>query len=186
LAITPELLGSNASFAKAFGQYAVYRPFHGMVWANSVRLGLAKAFSGSFVPTSQSFFSGGGTTLRGFPLNGAGPQRAVQFCGNLATHTNCAFISVPVGGNQLFVLNSELRFPLRFLENLGGVVFYDGGNIDRSINFNEFLNNYTSTLGIGLRYHTPVGPLRLDLGHNLNPTPGVGSTQYFITLGQAF
>lgn len=186
LAITPTVLGSNASFAKAFGQYAFYRPFRGTVWASSVRVGLAKAFSSSFVPTSQSFFSGGGTTLRGFPLDGAGPQRAVQFCGNLATHTNCAYISVPVGGNQLFILNSELRFPLRFFTNLGGVVFYDGGNVDSSINFNNFLNNYTNTLGLGLRYHTPVGPLRLDVGRNLNPVPGVGPTQYFITLGQAF
>jgi outer membrane protein insertion porin family len=157
-----------------------------MVWANSIRLGLAKPFSGSFVPTSQEFFAGGGTTLRGFPLNGAGPQRIVPFCGDPTTQTNCANISVPVGGNQLFILNSELRFPLRILENLGGVVFYDGGNVYRRINFPEFVNNYTNTVGIGLRYNTPVGPVRIDVGRNLNPIPGVGSTQYFITLGQAF
>jgi outer membrane protein insertion porin family len=186
LALTPAVLGSNASFAKAFGQYAYYRLLGSTVWASSVRLGLAKPFAGSFVPTSQSFFSGGGTSLRGFPLNGAGPQRAVKFCGDITTQTDCAYISVPVGGNQLFVFNTEVRFPLRLIENLGGVVFYDGGNIDQRINFNEFIHNYTNTLGIGFRYHTPIGPLRIDVGHNLNPTPGVGATQYFITLGQAF
>jgi outer membrane protein assembly factor BamA len=187
LAISPTSFGSNANFAKLFSQYAFYRPLHSMVWANSVRLGLAKPFAGSFVPTSQEFFAGGGTTLRGFPLNGAGPQRIVMFCGGGATtKTDCADISVPVGGNQLFILNSELRFPLRILENLGGVVFYDGGNVYSRINFNELVTNYTNTVGIGLRYNTPVGPVRIDLGRNLNPVPGVGSTQYFITLGQAF
>jgi outer membrane protein insertion porin family len=186
LAISPTAFGSNANFAKLFGQYAFYKPVHSMVWANSIRLGLAKPFAGSFVPTSQEFFAGGGTTLRGFPLNGAGPQRIVPFCGDPTTQTDCANISVPVGGNQLFILNSELRFPLRILQNLGGVVFYDGGNVYRRINFPEFVNNYTNTVGIGLRYNTPVGPVRIDLGRNLNPIPGVGSTQYFITLGQAF
>jgi outer membrane protein assembly factor BamA len=187
LAISPTAFGSNANFAKLLSQYAFYKPVHSMVWANSIRLGLAKPFAGSFVPTSQEFFAGGGTSLRGFPLNGAGPQRIVMFCGGgAATKTDCADISVPVGGNQLFILNSELRFPLRIMENLGGVVFYDGGNIYSRINFNEFVNNYTNTVGIGLRYNTPVGPVRVDLGRNLNPVPGVGATQYFITLGQAF
>ncbi|MCU1298166.1 MAG: outer membrane protein [Acidobacteriaceae bacterium] len=185
-AIIPTAFGSNANFVKFLGQYAFYKPVHSMVWANSIRLGLAKPFSGSFVPTSQEFFAGGGTTLRGFPLNGAGPQRIVPFCGNPTAQTNCANISVPVGGNQLFIFNSELRFPLRILQNLGGVVFYDGGNVYRRINFNDFVNHYTNTVGLGLRYNTPVGPVRLDVGRNLNPVPGVGATQYFITLGQAF
>ena len=80
IGLTPTALGSSANFAKLFAQYAFYRPVHGMVWANSIRLGLAKPFAGSFVPTSQLFFSGGGDTIRGFPLNGAGPQRLVPFC----------------------------------------------------------------------------------------------------------
>jgi outer membrane protein assembly factor BamA len=185
-ALTPTALGSNANFTKFLGQYAFYKPVHSMVWANSIRLGLAKPFSGSFVPTSQEFFAGGGTTLRGFPLNGAGPQRIVPFCADPTTQTDCANITVPVGGNQLFIFNSELRFPLRILENLGAAVFYDGGNVYRRINFNDFVNNYTNTVGIGLRYHTPVGPIRIDVGRNLNPIPGIGSTQYFITLGEAF
>ncbi len=67
LGITPSSLGSSASFAKLFGQYAFYKPVGRIVFANSIRLGLAKAFSDSFVPTSQLFFSGGGTSLRGFP-----------------------------------------------------------------------------------------------------------------------
>ena len=43
-----------------------------------------------------------------------------------------------------------------------------------------------NTVGIGLRYQTPVGPIRIDVGQNLNPVPGLKSTQLFITLGQSF
>jgi outer membrane protein assembly factor BamA len=186
LGITPTTLGSSATFARLFAQYAFYKPIHSIVWANSIRLGLAKAFAGSFVPTSQLFFTGGGTTLRGFPINQAGPQRIVPFCNVLEGESGCVNISVPVGGRQLFILNSELRFPLGITKALGGVVFYDGGNVYSAINFNNFVNNYTNTVGIGIRYATPIGPVRLDVGRNLNPVPGINPTQYFITLGQAF
>lgn len=186
LGLTPVRLGSSATFAKLYGQYAFYTPFHSMVWANSVRLGLAKAFAGSFVPTSQLFFTGGGTSLRGFPLNEAGPQRIVPFCNVLSGNSGCVNITVPVGGRQLFILNSELRFPLHLMKNLGAAVFYDGGNVYRAINLPSFVNNYTNTVGIGLRYSTPVGPIRIDIGRNLNPITGISATQYFITLGQAF
>jgi outer membrane protein insertion porin family len=184
--ITPVALGSSASFAKLFTQYAFYKSFHSLVFANSVRLGLAKAFDGSFVPTSQLYFSGGGTSLRGFPIDEAGPQRLVPFCNVLKNQSGCVDVTVPVGGRQLFILNSELRFPLRLMKNLGGVVFYDGGNVYSAINWNNFTSDYTNTVGIGLRYATPIGPIRIDLGRNLNPVPGIGATQYFITLGQAF
>ena len=69
---------------------------------------------------------------------------------------------------------------------LGGVIFYDGGNVYSAINFQNFANNYTNTVGIGLRYATPIGPIRIDVGRNLNPVSGIGATQYYITLGQAF
>lgn len=186
LALTPGPLGSSASFAKAFGQYAFYKPIHSMIFANSIRIGLAKAYAGSFVPTSQLYFSGGGTSLRGFPIDQAGPQRLVPFCGVLQGQSGCVNVTVPVGGRQLFILNSELRFPLKIMKALGGVVFYDGGNVYSAINLASFVNNYTNTIGVGLRYATPIGPVRIDIGRNLNPVPGIGATQYFITLGQAF
>jgi outer membrane protein assembly factor BamA len=186
LGITPTQLGSSASFAKLFGQYAFYKPIRSMVFANSVRLGLAKAIAGSFVPTSQLYFSGGGTSLRGFPINEAGPQRLVPFCNVLQGQSGCVNVTVPIGGRQLFILNSELRFPLRIVDALGGVVFYDGGNVYSAINFRNFVDNYTNTVGIGLRYSTPIGPIRIDVGRNLNPVPGIRATQYYITLGQAF
>jgi len=187
LGITPTAFGSSANFAKLTGQYAFYKPVRSMVFANSIRVGFAKAFSDSFVPTSQLFFSGGGNSLRGFPIDEAGPQRLVPFCNVLTGQSGCVNVTVPVGGRQLFILNSELRFPLSgIMKPLGGVFFYDGGNVYSAINFNNFVDNYTNTLGFGLRYSTPIGPVRFDIGRNLNPVPGINPLQYFITLGQSF
>lgn len=186
LGITPTGLGSSANFARLLSQYAFYKPFHSVVFANSIRLGMVKSFSGSFVPTSELFFSGGGTTLRGFPIDQAGPQHLVPFCNVLKGQTGCVNVTVPVGGRQLFILNSELRFPLGIMKALGGVVFYDGGNVYSAINLNNFVNNYSNTIGVGLRYATPIGPVRIDIGRNLNRVPGINPTQYYITLGQAF
>jgi outer membrane translocation and assembly module TamA len=103
-------------------------------------------------------------------------------------------IKVPTGGRELAIWNTEGRFPIPFannlgislLNNLGGVIFYDGGNIYSNIGFRGFIQNYSNTLGFGLRIQTPVGPVRFDIGRNLNPVPGLDATQYFITLGQSF
>jgi outer membrane protein assembly factor BamA len=184
--ITPKALGSNANFVRFLGQSSYYKPFGETVWANRVTLGLAKAFGNSDVPTSERFFSGGETTLRGFPINGAGPQRTVPACSNPAVPSTCVNLQVPNGGRQLFILNSEWRFPLGIKQGLGAVVFYDGGNVYSAISMGRFFSDYTNTVGAGLRYKTPVGPIRFDIGRNLNPVTGVKATQFYITIGQAF
>jgi outer membrane protein insertion porin family len=179
-------LGSSVDFAKLTGQAAYYRPvFHNIVWANSIRIGLAQPFSNSRVPLSEEFFTGGGNTLRGFPLDGAGPQRQVQVCSS-GSSTDCSYIQVPAGGNEQLILNTEARVPLPIKQGLGLVVFYDGGNVFPTVGFHDFTSLYTNNVGLGLRYATPVGPVRIDLGHNLNPVAGVKSTQYFVSIGQAF
>ena len=185
--MNPAALGSSASFARAIGQAAYYQKiFKDIIWANSLRIGMAQQFAGSRVPLSEKFFTGGGSTLRGFPLNGAGPQRIIPACSNPADASTCSQIQVPVGGKELFLVNSEFRIPLPIKKGLGLAAFYDGGNVYERIGFHRFGADYTNTLGIGLRYATPVGPIRIDIGHNLNPLPGIKSTQIFVTLGQAF
>ncbi|MGC2696111.1 MAG: POTRA domain-containing protein [Candidatus Angelobacter sp.] len=193
LDLDPSYLGSNTSFGRFLGQTAYYRSLNkdsSLVWANSLRLGMERAFGGRHIPISESFFSGGGSTLRGFSLNGAGPQRTVLVCP--ASTPNCnETISVPVGGKALVILNSELRFPLGISMPLvggplGGAAFYDSGNVYTSVSLNNIFSNFSHTVGFGLRYKTPVGPVRIDIGHLLNPPPGVKSLQFFVTLGQAF
>ncbi len=179
-------LGSSVDFAKLTGQVAYYKKIpKDIIWANSIRIGLAPPFNGSRVPLSEEFFTGGGSTLRGFPLDSAGPQRKVQVC-STGSSTNCTFIQVPTGGHELLLLNSEFRIPLPIKKNLGMVLFYDGGNVFPSVGFHDFTSLYSNNIGTGLRYATPVGPVRIDIGRNLNPVLGIGATQYFISIGQAF
>ncbi len=185
--LNPVVLGSNANFGKALAQAAYYRDVHsGIVWANSLRLGLLVPSGRSRIPLSQRFFTGGGSTLRGFPLNGSGPQRSIPACGNPADTSTCAFIRVPTGGVQMVILNSELRIPFPLKKGLGFVTFYDGGNVYDKVRFRTIAQNFTHSAGIGFRYATPVGPIRVDLGRNLNRMAGINATQIFITLGQAF
>ncbi|MBI4460944.1 MAG: BamA/TamA family outer membrane protein [Acidobacteria bacterium] len=185
--INPKLIGSSANFARVLGQSAYYRPVKPwLVWANNVRLGIAKSFAKSAVPVSRRFFSGGSNTLRGFPFNGAGPQRVVPVCTEPSDPSSCSNITVPVGGNQVFIVNSEIRFPIPVKKDLGGVFFYDGGNVYDQIGFGHLLKDFSNTIGFGLRYNTKVGPIRFDIGRNLNPLPGMKATQMYFTLGQAF
>lgn len=187
--VSPKFLGSNFSFAQLLTQTAYYKQIKstGIIWASSLRMGLEQPIGNSEVPLSSRYFAGGGSTLRGFPLNGAGPQRTIPACGNPNDPATCTKITVPEGGNELFIINTELRFPLNSIkQGLGIVTFYDGGNVFPIIGFHDFTKLYSNNVGIGFRYATPVGPIRIDIGHNLNPTPGIKSTQYFITLGQAF
>ena len=191
--MNPGFLGSNTSFGRFMGQTAYYKSLNkdsSLVWANSLRLGMEHAFGGSHIPISESFFSGGGSTLRGFSLNGAGPQRQVLVCPT--DNPNCGEqITVPVGGEQLVIFNSELRFPMGISPpiiggTLGGAVFYDAGNVYSNVSFKNVATDLTHTVGFGLRYKTPVGPVRIDIGHLLNGPPGVKTYQFFLTLGQAF
>lgn len=190
--VTSTAFGASASFVKFLGQTAYYRPLttH-FTWANNLRLGLAQPIASSRVPLSEAFFSGGSDTLRGFPIDSAGPQRPVVACGNQSDPSTCSTITVPVGGDMLLVLNSELRFPIpvRFPilgDRVGAAVFYDGGNVYSRINLPLLWEKYTNSVGAGFRYNTPVGPIRFDIGHLLNPIAGIGSVQFFLTLGQAF
>ncbi len=185
-------LGSNVDYAKLTGQAAFYKEkIHHIVWADSIRVGLAQPFNNSFVPLSEQFFTGGGNSLRGIPLDSAGPQRSIYICPNGTTSCGTT-IPFPTGGNEMLILNSEARIPLSWLmKNLGYVLFYDGGSVFPDVGFHDFSSLYSNNVGIGLRYETPVGPIRFDLGEDLNTEPGTKppqryGLQYFIGIGQAF
>jgi outer membrane protein insertion porin family len=192
LSLTPKVLGSSQNFARFFGQAANYhqiKPW--LVWANRIELGEEKALDGSHVPFSDRFFSGGADSLRGFAINSAGPEVLAKLCtAPTANPKICKFsVLVPTGGPQLFIVNSEGRFPIPItipvIKHLGGVLFYDGGNVFNRIGLTHD-GQYSNTVGFGLRYQTPVGPIRFDIGDNLDPPHGFKATQIFVTLGQAF
>ena len=112
--ITPTAIGSSDNLVRFFGQTAFYlqiKPW--MVWANNFRLGMVKSYDGSHVPLSERFFSGGADSLRGFPLNGAGPQQIAELCTAANNPADCtAKITVPTGGRELAIWNTEGRFPI--------------------------------------------------------------------------
>jgi outer membrane protein insertion porin family len=223
-------LGSSASFLRFFFQNSTYHPIkRRFSFARSMRFGILAPYrdtvSLSFpapttpplptvIPLPERFFAGGGTSLRGFALNQAGPRDSIS--------------GFPVGGQAMLVLNQEFRFPMRlpFIgTSLGGAFFYDGGNVYSRLsrisfrtnlpsptlalqnpsqppgptnvpmcvtNCSNELNYFAHTAGLGFRYKTPVGPIRIDLGYQLNrplfivPIPCPSNTPTCVTgsLGQ--
>jgi outer membrane protein insertion porin family len=178
--------GSQASFSRMLVQNATYLPFGSIrsknkwVFARSTTIGVENLFGkGQVIPLPERFLSGGGNTLRGFAINQAGPRDPAT--------------GAPLGGDALFINNLELRTPPVSLpllgNNMGFVVFHDAGNVFASPNemaeglarWNQDTShcfvgsltcnfNYLSqNVGGGIRYRTPIGPLRFDVGYNLNP-----------------
>jgi outer membrane protein assembly factor BamA len=167
------------------------------------------------VPLPERLYAGGASSHRGFPINGAGPR-------DLQT-------GYPVGGSAAIVNTIEFRMPAPTLPYVGDsvnfVLFHDMGNIFQNASdlFPSFLNfkqpdrntcrdvsgtigtcsfnYYSHAVGLGARYRTPVGPIRLDFSYNLNPPiypviydfnnnpPHVGQAghfNFFFSIGQSF
>lgn len=172
------------------------RNTNGFVFARSTSIGLQNPFGDTvlvgpagtvspgrnLIPLPERFFMGGGNSHRGFGLNQAGPRDP--------------FTGFPLGGSALFLNNFELRLPsftVPYLnDNVGFTVFHDMGNV--FVSPQDMLKslgrghqpspdlcrsepthlqcNYdylSHAIGLGVRYQTPIGPLRLDFGYNLNP-----------------
>jgi outer membrane protein assembly factor BamA len=174
-------IGSEAQFAKIFLQAFTFKEIlPRTVWAQAVRAGAAITFGLSHsdpastgddlsgVPQTERFFAGGDTTLRGFRLDLAGPLDAN---------------GDPLGGEGLFLLNEELRFPI--WSHFQGVIFADVGNVYRTLG-DYTLRDLRECAGAGLRLMTPIGPFRMEYGALLDRRPGEEPGQFFISIGQAF
>ena len=126
-------------------------------------------------PQEELFYAGGSTSVRGWYRSRLGPY----FPGT----------TKPRGGVNLFEGNSELRFPL--WKEVGAVVFFDFGNVWNGP-YREILKNKNETkiryaLGAGLRYMTPIGPIRFDMGREVFNTSGNNrEIAFHISVGQAF
>jgi outer membrane protein assembly complex protein YaeT len=201
--LASEALGSEVGFFKSFLTAQLFRTLPrtaGTVFAASVRVGLATGFARTVtvtdesgepvldpdgephtevvkdLPASERFFAGGDTTVRGFALDQLGTPETLDQDG------------FALGGNALLILNAELRIPVR--GSIGVVGFVDAGNVfSRTTEID--LGELRSAAGFGLRYRSPVGPIRIDLGFKLGRrevVPGVleTPTALHISLGQAF
>jgi outer membrane protein insertion porin family len=132
------------------------------------------------IPLPERFFGGGADSLRAFPYNQAGPRDVGTplVPGGPASQPT----GFPLGGNALFFNNVELRFPF-IGENIQGVIFHDMGNVfstlsNMSLRFNQRnVQDFDYTVhavGFGVRYRTPIGPIRGDLAYSINPPSFVG------------
>ncbi len=199
----PRFLGSQTSFVRGLFRNSTYHQFHrDLVFARSTQFGIInRTGGGNTIPLAERLYSGGSSSLRSFPDFQAGPR-------DLTT----GFV---LGGNASLVNNLELRFPL-FGDNVGGVLFEDAGNVYSSVgdisfrfrqrNLQDF-NYMVQSAGFGIRYHTPIGPVRLDFSFSpdaprffglkgtlqdlINNTATstvqkINSFQFHFSLGQAF
>lgn len=107
------------------------------------------------VPFSKKYFLGGATSVRGWGRYELSPLSAS---------------GLPIGGNSMLAFSEEVRAMLR--GNFGGVLFLDAGNVWAG-GWGMKLNDLRYAVGPGLRYQTPVGPVRFDVGYQLNPIPGL-------------
>ncbi|HEU0121709.1 MAG TPA: outer membrane protein assembly factor BamA, partial [Bryobacteraceae bacterium] len=159
--------GSQSDFVRLLFRNSTYhRIRRELVLARMTTLGGMYSVSGQApandVPLPERFFSGGGASHRGFPDNQAGPR-------DLTT-------GFPIGGKALVMNSLELRFPL-IGDTIGGVFYHDMGNVFSDLNKISFrvrqrdvqdFNYMVHAVGFGVRYRTPVGPVRFDIGFSPN------------------
>jgi outer membrane protein assembly complex protein YaeT len=156
--------GSETDYTRLVVHNSSYhRLSRDLVLARSFQLGYIQRLGGvPEIPLPERFFSGGASTNRAFPDNQAGPR-----------DTETGF---PLGGSAFLFNATELRFPL-IGANVGGVLFHDVGNVysdisHLSLRFNQKniqdFNYAVHSFGFGVRYRTPVGPIRVDLSYSPN------------------
>jgi outer membrane protein insertion porin family len=182
LAAAPRALGSEITFGRFLGRNASYHPIgKKLVLARATSFGVVRPLhdagnANTVIPLPEHFFSGGASSERGFPDLQAGPR-------DTAT-------GFPLGGTALLMNQTELRFPL-LGENVGGVLFHDMGNVYSSlssISFRTDQHNISDfdymnhAVGFGIRYKTPIGPVRLDLAYSINPPNFTGFNGSFSDL----
>lgn len=183
------LFAAQTTFLKGFTQGAWYRPLsERSTLAVSARIGLTEKLDstgpGSVVPFPERFTAGGESSHRAFDLDELGILclDGDAECQPTLIRTEDGRI-YPLGGNALVLANAEYRFPI--FGSLQGAVFVDAGNVWREIDLVDF-SEMRYGAGIGVRYLTPVGPIRLDLGWKLDRKPGEEPYANFLTIGFAY
>lgn len=172
--ITPSLQIIHPQFAYCIntistGAYYPITKDHRYVLAAKATFGSILGEKRHSIPPSERFYAGSENTLRGYHYLTVSP---------LNRHHD------PIGGRSMMIYNFETR--IRASEKLGWVLFYDLGNVYTDY-IPEFRHKLLQSGGVGLRYNTPVGPLRLDLAFPFNPRKHLDDRfQVYLSIGQAF
>jgi len=164
LSLASQALYSQTGYGRVNAQNSTFYPLtKNVTLARSTTFGLIERYSGlPEIPLAERFFGGGALSNRAFPDFQAGPRDPET--------------GFPIGGNALFLNTVELRFPL-VGDSLGGVLFNDMGNVYSAVNKislrfrQENLQDFdyaVQAFGFGIRYRTPIGPVRLDLSLSPN------------------
>ena len=139
------------------------------ILAGRMKLGSVVGEETSTLPANKRFYAGGGASIRGYKFQSVGPLDPDK---------------TPLGGRSLFEIGTELR--IKVTDTIGGVIFLEGGNVYDD-EFPDISSDLQWAAGVGVRYFTAVGPVRLDFGFPLNPRKGIDdSMQFYISIGQAF
>ncbi len=169
---TCQVRGDNYSYfinQLTLTAYTPVKGFKNLILAGKANFGSIMGAGRYVIPPSERFYAGSENTLRGYSYLTVSPL-------------DCKHN--PIGGRSMMIYSLEAR--LRTSQNLGWVLFWDVGNVYRST-LPSFKHRQLQSLGIGLRYFTPVGPLRLDVGYPLNRRKHVdGPFQAYISIGQSF
>ena len=165
------LMGTN-SFTRYIVSSGWYFPFIGetTLFVNG-KWGLVSQNAGGDLPLYEKFYLGGINSIRGFKLWSIGP-------------TDPATGQV-IGGEQMVQFNFEYIFPMPVYAKAGlkGLVFFDAGN---SFNGTLDTGDLRKSVGLGVRWYSPMGPLRLEWGWNLAPRPGENNSNWDFTMGTIF
>jgi translocation and assembly module TamA len=171
--VSPEISARGGSFTYVRTQLdaSAYRPVSDrVVAAGRVRLGTIVGAGVFDIAPSRRFYSGGGGSVRGYGYQRLGPK---DMDGD------------PVGGRGLAEFALEARIRLKqFGGNFGIVPFFDGGSLSTA-SLPDF-RNWRFAAGLGVRYYSSFGPIRIDLGVPLNRQKGDGPVAVTVSLGQAF
>jgi translocation and assembly module TamA len=173
----------HATFLILQGSFATYLDLNQLGWAPAGRsvlafraLGARAVGASQFgLPPDQRFYGGGSATVRGYAYQSIGP---------LIPNTN-----TPAGGVELAAVGIEFR--QRLYTNFGAAVFVDAGAVTEKSglfegSFHEQKDDEGAGTGVGLRYYTPIGPVRVDVAFPIQKLPNSGSVEVYVGLGQAF
>jgi len=165
------LFNAESDYLKTFLKYQHFIPiFPGVTVSATSRLGLGGGSKP--IPIHERFFGGGSNSFRGEKFDELGPKDQTSL--------------KPIGGEALMLLNIEMTFPLlSAIKDLSGAIFYDTGNVFEGVK--QFsLGSFQDAVGFGIRYKTPLGPVRLELGWNLSEPREERKAIFFITIGNVF